>query len=344
MDQAAEGVGGMIRVRFGKVLRRVTIVLAPWLVALACSSGFVYAAESDEMESFIAGVMAGKAISGDPYDLGGNRLVFGTWHFIRPGSLLWKNSRGELINTAEEGAARTTYGPWDARLERPSSPHGIDIVAQTAKRMGPILIRDRPWEKSYVIFRTVLRDGDRYKAWAKSHPGGECYLESRDGFHWERPVLRLRAFEGSLENNLLDPGPEGSVFIDPVAAAGERYKSVRGPKISFEQFKSFVEKYPDRWDPRAVKGYWRSPEKFRALEGAVSPDGVHWKVLPVPFTLEHSDGVEVGHYPASEEVCDLHSKLDGGDTFGFLVRQSSDTHLAGRGMWIGAPGNRTDGK
>jgi len=255
-----------------------------------------WAIEPEEVEAFIAEAMHSKRISGEPYDLQGHRLFFTDWYWIRPGNLNWRDKDGALVNTVEEGAEHPTYGPSDAQLDRPSSPFGIEIVAQTAERVGPILEREKPWERDYVILRTVLKEGDTYRAWAKSVPGGDCYLESEDGWHWQRPVLGLVEFEGNRENNLLGPGPEGSVFIDPVGRPEERYKSIRGPKITFEEFKAFVEKHPDKWDPRAVKGYWRAPEKFRALQGTVSPDGIHWTILPEPFTVEHSDGIEVAYY------------------------------------------------
>lgn len=285
------------------------------------------AAEPDEMEAFIAEIMSHKPFAGEPYELDGNRIFFTNWYFIRPGNLNWVNDKGELVNTIEEGAERATHGPWDAQLSRPSSPFGIEIVAQPAERVGPVLKRERPWERDSIIFRTVLKDGDKYRAWAKCLPGGECYLESQNGLDWQRPILRQREFEGSLDNNLLDPGPDGSVFIDPAAPPEERYKSIRGPVIGFEEFKAFVEKHPDKWDTQAVKGYWRSPQKFRALAGSVSPDGLHWKPLPEPFTVEHSDGVEVAYY-------DVHLKKYVVYTRNWLVGQRS-------ARWTGNPQIRT---
>ncbi|HNT87218.1 MAG TPA: hypothetical protein PKL84_05075 [Candidatus Hydrogenedentes bacterium] len=266
------------------------------IVIAACCIGAARAADPHEMEAFIAELMSRKPAAGEPYELEGNRLFFTNWYFIRPGNLNWLNDDGELVNTIEENAEHVTHGPWDAQLSRPSSPFGIDIVTQPAQRLGPVLKRVKPWERDSIIFRTVLKDGDKYRAWAKCIPGGECYLESDDGLEWKRPILRQREFNGSFENNLLEPGPDGSVFVDPSGPPEERYKSIRGPVISFEEFQAFTEKHSDKWDSQAVKGYWRSPQKFRALAGSVSPDGLHWKPLPEPFTVEHSDGVEVAYY------------------------------------------------
>lgn len=247
--------------------------------------------------AYLREAVRNKTMWGEPYELRGSRMVFTNWFLIRPGNLLWLNQQGEMINEVEENAENPVYDDWSAQLSRPSSPHGIRIAVQPAERYGPVLLREKPWERGYVIFKTVLRDGDRYRAWGKSLPGGDCYLESMDGYHWERPVLRQKEFEGSLENNLLKPGPTGTVFIDPHAPPAERYKAIFGPRINFEQFRAFAEKYPDRWETRVIKGDWDNPKIwFHALQGATSPDGIRWTVLPEPFTIEHSDGMETGYY------------------------------------------------
>jgi hypothetical protein len=275
------------------VHRNILALCAVFLIAKAAPPAA--AAEPEEVRQYITNAMQSKPMSGDPYALDGKRIVFTDWFYIRPGNLLWENEAGDFLNTIEEHVENPVYGPWDAQLNRPSSPYGIELVAQQAERVGPVLQRENPWEEGYIIFKTVMKDGDIYRGWGKSNPGGDCYLESVDGYHWKRPVQRQREFEGSLENNLLKPGPEGTVFIDPVAPPEERYKSVRGPVLKFDAFKAFIEAHPDRWETRAVRGDWSNPRKIRAISGAISPDGVHWKHLGI-FTVEHSDGMETGYY------------------------------------------------
>jgi hypothetical protein len=276
-------------------------ILALCFLGIVSGSTLLRAASPEEVGDAMMAAMASQPIWGDPTELDGNRLVFTNWYFIRPGNIYWRNDDDEFVNTLEEYDENPIYGPWDAHLDRPSSPFGIEIVAQPAERVGPIIERENPWEEGYIIFKTVLKDGDIYKAWGKSSPGGDCYLESKDGWNWERPILRQKEFNGSLENNLLKPGQEGTVFIDPNAPPEERYKSVRGPRLNAEEFLAFREKYPDKWETRAVRGPWRTPSRVRAVSGAVSPDGIHWKHLEEPFTVEHSDGMEVGYF-------DIHRK------------------------------------
>jgi hypothetical protein len=277
---------------------RVGIAIACLLAAAAGASGDNRAdpPKGDATRKLIEDASRGKPFWGEPYELAGNRIFFTDWYFIRPGNLFWENAKGERINEVEEGSKNPVYGKWDAQLDRPSSPHGIRIALQAASRTGPVIQREKPWESGYVILKTVLRDGGVYKAWGKCLPGGDCYFESKDGYHWERPVLGQVEFKGSRENNLMKPGPSGQVFLDPHAPQSERYKSVGGARISLKDFKAFVARHPDRWETRVIRGSWDDPERFYCVKGAVSPDGIHWKELPEPFTVEHSDGMETGYY------------------------------------------------
>jgi hypothetical protein len=266
------------------------------LLFLSPGPSALHLSADEETAAFLEESTAGKTFWGEPYELAGNRLYFTDYFHIRPGVLDWINSDGESVYTAEERAENPIYGPRDAQIRRPSSPYGIRIVAQPANRMGPIIQREKPWEEHYVIFKTVMKEGDLYRAWGKSVPGGDCYFESKDGINWERPILRQREFNGSLENNLLKGGPNGTVFIDPNGPPEARYKAVGGTKKPFEEFKAFVEKHPDKWETRILRGDWDETERYYCIRGSVSPDGIHWTTLPEPFTFEHSDGMETGYY------------------------------------------------
>ena len=271
---------------------------AVWAVGIAAVSlGAVEKNDPAAQAQYLRDAMTRKTIWGEPHQLRGHRLYFTNWFYIRPGNIDWLNAAGERINEVEENQPNPRYDEWSAQLSRPSSPHGIRLEVQPAERFGPVLEREKPWERDYVIIKTVLRDGDRYRAWGKSLPGGDCYFESKDGYHWERPHLGQKEFNGSTNNNLLKPGPTGTVFIDPAAAPGERFKGVFGTRLNFDQFKAFIEKYPDRWETRSLRDLTDTAKFWcYGLQGAVSSDGIHWKVLPEPFTIEHTDGMETGYY------------------------------------------------
>jgi len=285
-----------------------------------------FSATPDEVEAYLTEAITANQISGEPYELDGSRIVFTNYTFIRPGNVIWQNEAGEMVNIIEENDEDPIYGPWDAQFHRPSSPYGIELKIQAAERKGPILNNEMPWEAGYVIFKTVLKDGDVYKAWGKARGAGDCYFESEDGIHWERPILDLKEFNGSRQNNLLAKGPQGTVFIDPIAPPNERYKSIRGSKISFDEFKAFIEAHPDKWETRAIRGPWREPSKIRGISGAVSSDGIHWTHKEL-FTIEHSDGMETAWY-------DLHRKKYIVYTRTWVVGDRSD-------QWTGNPQTRT---
>ena len=91
------------------------------------------------------------------------------------------------------------------------------------------------------------------------------YLESDDGLTWKRPNPGIFDFQGSRANNILRPKlPRANIFIDPSAPSGERYKLVQ-----------------------------------MGIERGVSPDGLHWTILPEPIVDDYSDTQQVGYY----DVC-----------------------------------------
>jgi hypothetical protein len=260
------------------------------LVLLAVSAGASPLPEKPPAAPEVMDVLNTAPFTGEPYELRGKRIVFTDYYFIRPGVLLWLNDKGKYVNTDKD----PVYGPYDVRLERPSSPYGIEIVtepAQGRERLEP----QCPWEKNGVRFFSVLQDSDTYKAWGACDPGGACYFESKDGIHWDRPKLGLKDFEGSKDNNLLEGGPSGHVFVDPHGPPEERYKSAGTMELTWEQFQVFRKKHPDRWENRAIEAHG-GETAIMAIRGAVSPDGINWTLLPDPFTVEKSDGQQVGYY------------------------------------------------
>ena len=70
-----------------------------------------------------------------------------------------------------------------------------------------VLRHDTPWEGPFSLYHTLVRDGARillyYRGWnLPSEPAVYCVAESRDGIHFERPILRMHAWNGSRENNI----------------------------------------------------------------------------------------------------------------------------------------------
>jgi len=202
------------------------------------------------------------------YGLGRGKWVFVDWMGIEPG-----------------------YGvQWGGDItEGWCVPQGISLRVH-APTVDPTLViaPDRPWEGNYISpYATFLEDGGTLRCWYENG-GGIGYAESDDGVTWEKPTLGLKEWNGSTENNLINISHYGhGVFIDPVAAASERYKMVSC-----------------RWT-----------ETERQILGAVSPDGLHWTPLPEPLMdHQHADTQNIGLYDQDLGKYVLYTRQTGGLT------------------------------
>lgn len=152
---------------------------------------------------------------------------------------------------------------------------GVPELIVDKRTAQPLLAGDQPHEDFAIGYVSVLRDGPRWRMWYEAYDhnyrtdadGYLCYAESRDGVHWEKPVLNLVEVGGSSANNVLISGrPIGgvhghNVFLDPSAPPAERYKMV------------FT---------RLVEGRWM-------VFGGVSADGFYWRLLDRPILAANSD-------------------------------------------------------
>jgi len=185
------------------------------------------------------------------------------------------------------------------------SPRGIRLVAQQPSRVkfDDPLGMDR--EASPVPI-TIVFDEGRYKCWytflpAKkptTHPFHQfnqyvCYAESSDGFKWNKPKLELFQYERSRDNNIvLSPYAPWvrdifcpGVFVDDHGDPAERYKMIYYSGFTEKQCASYRKKHPDhfkKWGFGEGKGGW-------GLAGAVSADGIHWRILEEPMSIHFTD-------------------------------------------------------
>lgn len=100
---------------------------------------------------------------------------------------------------------------------------------------------NRPWEPTPRMGSTIpdvcsiWDEGDEVRMlytnsgmWG-GKPHAICYAASRDGLHWEKPALRLQAWDGTLATNIvLSHASQGSIIKDPNPATPteERYKYI----------------------------------------------------------------------------------------------------------------------
>lgn len=223
--------------------------------------------------------------------------LFTSWYGVEAGAVVIKVNREvldpESLDTLEQ--VKDYYKIGFAAGEEPpvrvSVPFGVKLRAEIATISDPWLQPDRPWETGGMsLVKVIHYDGLYrvwYSAWAKGEPekwkvvvlpngrkklggggssggGGLAYMESRDFVNWVKPSFGLVEFQGSKDNNLIVGPGGGSIFLDRTAPPAERFKSVYKKRL-----RDF---YPD------------TTEDGPALEGAVSPDGIHWTILPDPIS------------------------------------------------------------
>ena len=161
---------------------------------------------------------------------------------------------------------------------------------------GIVLRRQFPWEGTFAFgYITVIKDGDRYRMYYRTYPGGEtadggtkemtCYAESTDGIHWIRPELGL--------------------FRRPRNEEEQRGAGGDGPL--HPQLHPVARRPPRRAGAGALQGAGGiSPDGLVAF---VSPDGLHWKKLREKPVLKYEgwafDSQNVAFWSASEKcyVC-----------------------------------------
>lgn len=224
-----------------------------------------------------------------PYALAGNRIVFTNWFYVRPGQPDYLDKNGEHVY-----AKKAQYDPLELRYTYADRPAGVRIAVERGERLGPIIPQDRPWETRGIGPATLMFDEGRFRLWAgaettdnKHYP---CYFESMDGRAWLKPNLGLVEFDGNKDNNLIPPGG-CSVFKDPSAPPGERYKSVWHSSCKPEEFERY--RKSRAWSKIATE---MDVGKVHAIRAAVSPDGLRWTELADPVGFEPTDTQVVGYW------------------------------------------------
>jgi len=111
-----------------------------------------------------------------------------------------------------------------------ASTAGVRRVVHPPKRCdrNPLLRAQGDWDARIIqpmgtvhdprvgLFRTWYRAFNRANTEANM-----CYAFSRDGLHWEQPVLGLAEYKGSKRNNIVARHRSCFMFLDPLARPGE---------------------------------------------------------------------------------------------------------------------------
>jgi len=225
----------------------------------------------------------------EPYELAGQRMVFTTWYWVRPGQWDWQNDDGESVFANSDKA-----GPFDCHYKLIDGPRGIRIVTEPARRQGPIIKTDKPWEAMGAFVTMLMWDEDKFRMWGGCQDAEgtryNCLFESTDGKNWTRPNLGIVEYAGSKDNNLM-PALYGCPFKDPIAPPGERYKMAYHGDCDKDRWPAYKERRP--WSVLATEA---DPGRVHSIRGAVSPDGIRWTVLPDPISVEVGDTQIIVYY------------------------------------------------
>jgi len=238
----------------------------------------------------------------EPFRLRSNVIFFHDWRYVHHGDTGWVTGDGSWL------------GLWSPKPVPPlrwkggNIPRGIRLRTIQPEVLGSIVVPDRPWEA--IIFAPSLIEEDGVlRLWYESIPPEDlssgaaghrnllCYAESRDGVTWEKPSLGIRDFNGSRENNIVFGGDMrygyhgSSVFVDPSCPPGEKFKLVYLGFMGDDDYAKIREGRSNEVDPNTERG-----KNHATVFGATSPDGFHWKSLPVPLVWQSSDTQNVAYY------------------------------------------------
>lgn len=151
----------------------------------------------------------------------------------------------------------------------------LELAVNTAKKDpgNPVLTpgEEGEWDDNYAIcYGSVLYEDGLYRMWYEGYNrtfsfGAMGYAASRDGVHWEKPVLGLKEYKGSKENNILilgrEPGGQERPWGGGITTSPSLYKDMREMNPD-KRYKVLVQ-------DRLVDG------KNSAI--LTSPDGIHWE-------------------------------------------------------------------
>lgn len=235
---------------------------------------------------------------GDPYRLQGSRIVFTNWHYVYQGSFCWVDEEGNNVSV------KGTQDPFQASFKDEDYPWGIRIQVNEAEKTGPVFNAEAEWEEGGISIGTVFKEGGTYRAWGNTNWGSSLkgrgmdyltYYESEDGYAWRRPKVGIVEYKGNTDNNLMyGPKYAGTVFIDPTSGS-ERYKVACEAVFTPEEYSNYL-KGNSKF--KAVEAAALAGNRIFGMQGAVSPDGLHWTVLSEPLAITISDTQLVGYYDA----------------------------------------------
>jgi hypothetical protein len=219
------------------------------------------------------------AITG-PYELFSGPHLFTDWRFIDAGLPSYVDEQGKAISLKGDGQLRQA---WYRGI---NVPRGIRIIAEKPVKSDPIV---------GPIGASVIREDGLYRSWS-----GANYSESADGFYWRRPELPGETADQNRNDLFFSKtGVHGpGVFVDPSAPEDERYKMIFMSELGHGRDELREKIHEDFRQNRLydIDPVFDVRGRIDALFGAVSPDGIYWKLIEEPFLVHMSDNPSTMYY------------------------------------------------
>jgi hypothetical protein len=200
------------------------------------------------------------------------------------------------------------------RVEKPTIVGNFDDV----------IGKTHPWEQGELEVVTLIYDEEEqlYRVWYKAGMR-MAYAESKDFKTWNKPLRDLTPVGDSKETNLIGvtnveqllqgkmqlaeeirPGASGAFFIDPTAPKSERFKTTflahtKTPHYDDKSGKSLVGRPVSAMTGPGSTVIW----------GAVSADGMAWRVLPEPVCYHDADTQTVTKYDTQIKKYVVYTRL-----------------------------------
>jgi len=158
---------------------------------------------------------------------------------------------------------------------------------------NPLISPNEEWEGNKVLTHgSVIRDGDKYRAWYLSAKG-VSYAESNDGINWTKPGLDLFEVDGQKTNLVIEKRAEDDVpnkmpnFYNILGVMKDERE--KDPSRRYKM--GFVSIQRDYKGPH--EDLFHSGQR-RGLGVACSPDGYNWTLVDNWSTESICDGP--GHW------------------------------------------------
>lgn len=186
---------------------------------------------------------------------------------------------------------------------------GITRVVHPPKKLGqPVLRAEMPWEwteqdgtpdRRVNIYGTVLRDEKTgaFQMWY-ADAGHVLYATSKDGVHWERPILNIAGKNNRTNLGLHSP----SIIRDPFENdARKRYKALGSHSAGVDDAR--LQRLKDKFELVS----WYRDKTHRLYYAAYSADGLRWTIEPEPILLG-CDTITLSQDPVTGEYLAFHKR------------------------------------